>query len=57
MALPVFGLFLKKVYNDPELGIMEADEFERPAGFNMELDCEKVKWNKSRSESPRREKY
>jgi penicillin-binding protein 1A len=57
MALPVFGLFLKKVYNDPELGIMEADEFERPAGFNMELDCDKVKWNKSRSESPRRERY
>jgi penicillin-binding protein 1A len=57
MALPVFGLFLKKVYTDPELGIMEADEFERPAGFNMEIDCEKVKWTKSRIESPRGVKY
>ncbi len=57
MALPVLALFLKKVYSDPELGIMEADEFERPEDFNMELDCEKVKINNSRIESPRRRKY
>jgi penicillin-binding protein 1A len=43
IALPVFGLFLKKIYADPQFGIMEADVFERPAGFNIELDCEKVK--------------
>jgi len=43
MALPVFALFLQKVYADPLFGIMEADEFERPSNFNMELDCEKVK--------------
>ena len=57
MALPVLAIFLKKVYADPELGIMEADEFERPEDFNMELDCEKVKSNNSRIESPRRRKY
>lgn len=57
MALPVMALFLKKVYADPELGIMQADEFERPEGFNMELDCEKVKQNNSRIESPRRQRY
>ncbi|HLN55705.1 MAG TPA: transglycosylase domain-containing protein [Bacteroidales bacterium] len=57
MALPVMALFLQKVYNDPELGIMQADEFERPEGFNMELDCEKVKINNSRIESPRRQRY
>ncbi|MGE5419846.1 MAG: transglycosylase domain-containing protein, partial [Chloroflexota bacterium] len=57
MALPVMALFLQKVYNDPELGIMQADEFERPEGFNMELDCEKVKYNNSRIESPRRQRY
>lgn len=57
MALPVFGLFLKKVYSDPELGIMQADEFERPEGFNMELDCAKVKYNNSRVEGPGRQKY
>jgi penicillin-binding protein 1A len=42
IALPIFGLFLKKIYADPQFGIMEADVFERPAGFNMELDCNKV---------------
>lgn len=42
MALPVFALFLKKVYADPQFGIMEADEFEVPSNFNMELDCDKV---------------
>lgn len=43
IALPIFGLFLKKIYADPQLGIMEADQFERPAGFDMELDCNKAK--------------
>ncbi|HEX2976110.1 MAG TPA: transglycosylase domain-containing protein, partial [Bacteroidales bacterium] len=57
MALPVFGLFLKKLYADPELGVMQSDEFERPEGFNMELDCDRLKWTKSRIENPRRERY
>ncbi len=43
MALPVFGIFLKKLYADEELGIMEADIFDEPPGFNIELDCDKVK--------------
>ncbi|HOU29991.1 MAG TPA: penicillin-binding transpeptidase domain-containing protein, partial [Bacteroidales bacterium] len=43
IALPVMGLFLKKLYADTEFGIMEADVFEKPAGFNIELDCNKVK--------------
>ena len=42
-ALPIFGLFLKKVYADPQFGIMEADIFERPAGFDQELNCDKLK--------------
>jgi penicillin-binding protein 1A len=57
MALPVFAIFLKKVYSDPEFGIMEADEFERPGNFSMELDCEKAKRNSSRGESSRRVRY
>lgn len=57
MALPVFAIFLKKVYADPEFGIMEADEFERPGNFTMELDCDKVKRNTSRGESSRRVRY
>jgi len=52
MALPVFGLFLQKIYADPELGIMEADEFDEPPGFNIELDCDKVK-----RQSPSRDIY
>jgi penicillin-binding protein 1A len=43
IALPVLALFLKKLYTDPQFGIMETDVFEKPAGFNMELNCEKVK--------------
>ena len=57
MALPILAIFLKKVYSDPVLGIMEADEFERPANFNIELDCDKVKRNNSRSENSRRVRY
>lgn len=43
MALPVYGLFLQKLYADQELGIMEADIFDEPPGFDIELDCDKVK--------------
>ena len=57
MALPIFAIFLKKVYSDPELGIMEADEFERPSGFNMELDCEKLKRESLRRDNQLRERY
>jgi penicillin-binding protein 1A len=42
MALPVLGIFLQKLFGDPELGIMEADEFDEPPGFDIELDCDKV---------------
>lgn len=57
LALPVFAIFLKKVYSDPQLGILEADEFERPGNFTMDLDCEKVKRSTSRSDNSRRVKY
>jgi len=57
MALPIFAIFLKKVYNDPQLGILQTEEFERPAGFNMELDCEKVKRESQRRTNTLRERY
>jgi penicillin-binding protein 1A len=57
MALPIFAIFLKKLYSDPQFGIMEADEFERPAGFNIELDCDKVKKNTGKRSNLLREKY
>jgi penicillin-binding protein 1A len=48
IALPIYGLFLKKLYADPQFSNMETDFFERPAGFNMELNCNKVKKSTSR---------
>ncbi len=57
MALPIMAIFLSKVYKDPQFGIMEADEFERPANFNIELDCEKVKRANSLRDNYRRVRY
>ena len=42
MALPVWALFLEKVYADQSLGITVEDEFESPAGFNVDMDCDRV---------------
>lgn len=50
MALPVFALFLQKIYEDEELGIMSQDEFEEPLGFDIELDCGKINEQRSRSD-------
>ncbi len=57
MALPIMAIFLKKVYADPQFGIMEADEFERPVDFNWELDCDKVKKENSRRDNSFRGRY
>jgi penicillin-binding protein 1A len=38
MALPIFGLFMQKVYADKKLNISQAP-FERPAGFNVDFNC------------------
>ncbi|HPW66495.1 MAG TPA: transglycosylase domain-containing protein [Salinivirgaceae bacterium] len=39
MALPVFALFIKKVYADPSLNIYPTDTFEKPETINYSLDC------------------
>lgn len=57
MALPIMAIFLRKLYNDPQLGIMEADEFERPAGFNMDLDCDKINRSRAKGDNSRRVRY
>ena len=41
MALPIYGLFMQKIYNDEYFAYMEADLFEPPLRFNIELDCNK----------------
>jgi penicillin-binding protein 1A len=39
MALPIFGLFMKKVYADKNINLTQGP-FERPANFNINLDCD-----------------
>jgi len=39
MALPIFGLFMKDVYANEEIGITEEDVFEEPLNFYINLDC------------------
>jgi len=40
MALPIFGLYMQKIYNDESFTYMNADIFEPPLGFTLNLDCE-----------------
>lgn len=41
MALPIYALFLKKVYNDPSLNIYPGDQWPKPLVFKkFNLDCE-----------------
>jgi len=57
MALPVFGIFLNKLFKDPELGGMANDVFEQPADFNVNLDCERGKSNQQNTSSFRQQYY
>lgn len=38
-ALPVYGLFMQKVYADKRFSSMSQDMFERPANFSVDLNC------------------
>ena len=42
MALPIWALFLEKVYDDESLDITKEDDFEIPPGFNINLDCDRI---------------
>ncbi len=42
MALPIFALYMQKVYNDSTLNVTQEDKFEKPLNFNIELDCDKL---------------
>ena len=39
MALPIWGLFMKKVLNDKRLNVSKDDVFEKPGGVNIDFDC------------------
>ena len=41
MSLPIWGLFMKKCYEDEELQVSKED-FEEPEFLSIELDCSKV---------------
>ncbi|MCG8411228.1 MAG: transglycosylase domain-containing protein [Bacteroidales bacterium] len=50
MALPIFGLYMQKVYNDSTLNITNEDEFEEPLNFSIQLDCDKLEKRKNNNE-------
>lgn len=39
-ALPIFGLYMQKVYADPDLGYTEDEVFDIPEWFNPQAGCE-----------------
>ncbi len=42
MALPIWGVYMKKNYENKDLDISDAD-FPKPSGLSIELDCNKIK--------------
>lgn len=49
MALPIWALYMEKVYANPNLPYTQEDEFKEPDHLNVEIDCEK--WKKENSSS------
>jgi penicillin-binding protein 1A len=47
-ALPIWALYMKKVYADTSLGYKRSDVFEKPRHSNVETDC--AKYNKDNGE-------
>ncbi len=45
MALPIFALYMKKIYNDPQYGIMQTEDFEAPQNFHINLKCDEESGN------------
>jgi penicillin-binding protein 1A len=40
MALPIWALYMQRVYQDSTLYITEEDIFEKPPAFNVQIDCQ-----------------
>ncbi len=40
MALPIWALYMKQLYEDQSIPITQEDVFEEPVNFNLILDCE-----------------
>ena len=56
MALPVVGIFLQKLFADPELGAMVNDIFEAPVNLSIDLDCAGAKSKQKISDSFREQR-
>jgi penicillin-binding protein 1A len=41
MALPIWGLYMKKNYEDEDLGVSQ-DAFEKPENLSINVDCNKI---------------
>jgi len=53
MSLPIWGYYMRKVYADRTLPYRDFSEFERPAGFSVDVDCndtESIEQNQDNSE-------
>ncbi|RMG29258.1 MAG: penicillin-binding protein [Bacteroidetes bacterium] len=40
MALPIWALYMQRLYKDPDIGIPEEATFPKPPNFNVNLDCD-----------------
>lgn len=40
LSLPIYGLFMQKVYNDTELPYSKDARFKKPSNMSVEIDCE-----------------
>ncbi|HRS53828.1 MAG TPA: PBP1A family penicillin-binding protein [Bacteroidales bacterium] len=50
MALPIWALFMKKVYADGKLGVKTTDDFEKPKKpLSVEIDCNKYNASSSKT--------
>jgi penicillin-binding protein 1A len=53
MALPVFGIFMNKLFDDPLFADMANNTFEEPSNFNVDLNCDKGKTQKQKRNNQR----
>ncbi|MAN58709.1 MAG: penicillin-binding protein [Flavobacteriaceae bacterium] len=51
MALPIWGMYMKKCYSNDELNVSK-DDFKRPKTLSIETDCSKWKENANETEVP-----
>ena len=40
MALPIWAIYMKNIWEDESIAITQEDSFEKPINFNLNLDCE-----------------